>query len=142
MKRLDLIFVVRMNYNDSHRLNKTLFNHYKDSVLNILELGLTYNISIHFIDFLGLHYMRKNTLEDTIYTNELITFNNINYVNKDINSLENLYLYLSKNIKKIIYLDKYIVYFNGKGIKLDLIGLLQDPKIIYKGYDFEGIVID
>jgi hypothetical protein len=141
MKRLDLIFVVRMNYNESHRLNKTLFNHYKNSVLNILDVGLTYNISIHFIDFLGLHYMRKNTLEDSFY-NDLITFNNINYVNKNINSLENLYIYLSKNIKKIIRLDKYIVPFEGKGIKLDLIGLLPDPKIIYKGYDFEGIVLD
>lgn len=141
MKRLDLIFVVKMNYNKSNRLNKVLFNHYKESLLNILELELTYNLSIHFIDFLGLHYMRKNTLEDCIYANNLITFNNIHYVNKDINSLENLYRYLSKNIKNILCLDKYIVSFNGTGIKLDLIGLLKDPKIIYKGYDFEGIVI-
>jgi len=141
MKRLDLIFVVRMNYNESHRLNKVLFNHYKESLLNILERGLTYNLSVHFIDFLNLHYMRKKSLEDSIYANNLITFNNIYYVNKDTNSLENLYNYLSKNIKNILYLDKYIISFNGKGIKLDLIGLLEDPKIIYKGYDFEGIVI-
>ena len=141
MKRINLIFIVRMDYNESHRLNKTLFNHYKESVLNILETGFTYKLSIHFIDNLGLHYMRKNTLEDSIH-NDLITFNNINYVNKNINSLGNLYIFLTRNIKKIICLDKYIVPFNGKGIKLDLMGLLEDPKIIYKGYDFEGIMIN
>jgi hypothetical protein len=130
-----------MNSNNPNRLNKVLFNHYKESVLDILEIGFTYNISIHFIDFLGLHYMRKNTLKD-FYPNNLITFNNIYYVNKDRNSIENLYRYLSKNIKNILCFDKYLVFFNGREVKLDLIGLLQDPKITYKGYDFEGIVVD
>jgi len=132
---------MRMCSNNSNRLNKVLYNHFKESILNTLELELSYNLSIHFIDFLGLHYMRKNTLED-FYPNNLITFNNIYYVNKDSNSLDKLYHYLTKNVKHIIYFDKYIIPFKGNGIKLDLIGLLQDPKIIYKGYDFEGFVIN
>lgn len=141
MKRIDLIFVIRMSSNKSNRINKVLYIHFKECVLNTLEVGLTYNLSIHFIDFLGLHYMRKNTLED-FYPNNIITFNNIYYVNKYYNSLDKLYHYLTKNIKHIIYFDKYIIPFNGNGIKLDLIGLLQDPKINYKGYDFEGFMID
>jgi hypothetical protein len=129
MKRLDLIFVVRMDCQKSSSLNKVLLNHFKESVLNILEIGLTYNVSVHFIDFLGLR-------------NNIITFNNINYVNNDINSIEYLYGFLSDNIYNIICANKDIVSFTGGKARLNLIGLLEDSNIVYKGYDLEGAVID
>jgi hypothetical protein len=129
VKRLDIIFVVRMDCQKSYGLNKVLLNHFKESVLNILEIGFTYNVSVHFIDFLGLR-------------NNIITFNNINYVNNDINSIEYLYGFLSDNIYNIICAKKDIVSFTGEKAILNLIGLLEDSNIVYKGYDFEGAVID
>lgn len=118
-----------MDCQKSYGLNKVLLNHFKESVLNILEIGFTYNVSVHFIDFLGLR-------------NNIITFNNINYVNNDINSIEYLYGFLSDNIYNIICAKKDIVSFTGEKAILNLIGLLEDSNIVYKGYDFEGAVID
>jgi hypothetical protein len=122
MKRLDLIFVVRMDCLESSSLNNVLFNHFKESILNILEIGLTYNISVHFIDFTG--------------SQNVITFNNVNYVNNDINSLEDLYECLSHNIYNIICDKKNICSFTNGNAKLDLIGILENSNIVYKGYDF------
>src|SRR5450432_351416 len=132
MKRVDFIFVVRMDCNNSDKLNKVLFSHFKKSVLNILEIGLTYNISIHFLDFIGLH--KPNPLRDYSYINNLITFNNIIYVNNDIKSIEDLYECLSNNIYNIICANKNICSF--KGTKLDLIGLLTNSKFVNEGVDF------
>jgi predicted TPR repeat methyltransferase len=72
MRKLDIIFVVRMDSEESSSFNDVLFNHFKESVNNILEKGLTYHVSVHFIDFLGSH--------------NVITFKNIYYANNDISS--------------------------------------------------------
>lgn len=144
MKRVDFIFVVRMDYDKFDCLNKVLFDHFNKSIINILEIGCTYIVSVHFIDFIGLH--KPNPLIDFSYiikSNKIIniTFNNIEYHNKDKKSIEDLYQCLSFNIYNIICDKKNITSFTSGRAKLDLIGVLENSKFVNKGFDFEGLNI-
>lgn len=97
-------------------------------VLTIFQKkGLTYNVFVHFIDFLG--------------SDNLITFNNIYYVNNDINSLKDLYGFLQGNIYKIICDKKNIYSFTNGNAKLYLIGIIENSNLVLNGYDFDEVVI-
>jgi len=125
IQRLDLIFVLRRDNLNYPSLNNALFSHYKESLIYSLEAKVTYNLSVHF------YFFSSN--------NNVFTFKNINFINHDTASREDLYGFLYENAYSIWCSNNNIL--GSKNISLNLIGILVDSSLTSHGYDFDGIYI-
>ncbi len=129
-QRLDLIFGLKTGTLGYTSLNNVLFNHYKESLLDCLETGVTYDLSVHFIDW-------------SSYNNNIFTFKNINFVNHDTPSREDLHGFLSENAYAIWSSNNNILgYKDVNDISLNLMGILVGSNDKSSdGYDFDGLYI-